>query len=342
MLLPVDRIDEIEGFSLNLGKKHYYFRGGETPFNDSCSASLASDKYCTNKVLELAGIPVPKAIVMHVSTFKKARLEEKIADLKFPLVVKPTINSSRGQDVLCNIQTIEQLKSYLQTSFSCYDYLTIEEFHGNLKSYRVLVFNRQVLGVIQRYPAYVIGDGKHTINELIELTTKQRKKLNDALGPIVVDEECQIRLKELGIALDYIPQQDEQVFLGYTSNASRGGSFESQGKQICKENSQLMIRVATLLNLNLVGIDVECTDINLPIETSQGVIIEANYRPSIKIHENPMSGIPTRVSKKILRSLIYRHPFSYLYVLYTNRRTVFYTRSIVLIIFFGLMYKLVV
>lgn len=342
MLLPAEEIEEIEGFAIKLGKRCYYFRGGETPFNDSCSANIVSNKYYTNKILQAAEIPVAKAIVLHSSEFENNELEERIADLNFPLVVKPTVNGFRGRDVLCNIQTIDQLKHYLSATFSSYEYLTIEEFHGNLQSYRVLVFNQRVIGVVRRYPAHVIGDGKHTIEQLVELTNAQRAQISDALGKIVIDEECHIKLNELHLTPDYIPQQNERVSLGYTANASRGGTFESIGQQICPENSRIMIRAARALNLNITGIDVECVDINVPIETSSGIIIELNNCPSIKIHEIPMSGSPNRVSKQIVRSLIYRHPLSYLHVLYTNKRTVHFIRSLLIVIFFGLICMLLV
>ncbi|WP_242604596.1 UDP-N-acetylmuramyl peptide synthase [Legionella fairfieldensis] len=342
LLLPAIISDEMQLLELKLGKKHYFFRGTETPFNNSCSANLVADKYCTNKILARAGIPVAKAVLLHASDLENGQFEKKIAPLKFPLVAKPAIGSSRGDAVLCNIETIERLKNYLIHHFSYYEFIVIEEFHSNLKSYRVLVHNRQIIGVILRYPAHVMGDGKHNIEELIERTNQERTRINDALGPIVIDEECRVALNESGMDLNYIPRREERIRLGYTSNATRGGSFEALGNRICKENKRLLIRITELMNLNFAGIDVECEDINLPLKTSKGIIIEVNNRPSIKIHENPMQGKPNPVSKKIIRSLIYRHPLAYLHVLYTNRKTFFYVRSLILITILGLMYQFLI
>jgi len=330
--LPVRPVQELNGFELILGKRYYLFRGGETPFNNSSSAGIASDKYCTNKLLERAGVPVPKAISLHVSEFEEGKLEEKLRDLTFPLVIKPLIDGAKGLDVLCNIQTIEHLNKLLHRYFLSYEFLIIEEFHGNLKSYRVLVFNKRVIGVVLRFPASVIGDGRHTINELVELTNRERQ-LNSALGPIKIDDECHIKLKELGIDADYIPPPGVRIVLCYTSNATRGGLYKSLGNKLCRKNRKLMIRVASLLNLNFTGIDVECSDINIPIESSGGVIIEVNHRPSIRIHEFPISGRPNYVTRKIARSFIYRHPFSYLYALYSKQPSAFYVRSFILFCF---------
>lgn len=339
--LPVKAIDEINGFILRLGKKNYFFRGRETPFNNLSSAKVALNKYCTNKLLQMAGIPVPMATALHRSEYENGLLDVVMADLKFPVVVKPTLGGL-GKDVLCNVQALEQLRTFLDAMFPVYEYLSIEEFHGGLKSYRVLVFNKRIIGVIYREPAYVLGNGQHSIRELIDLTNADRAKLNDILAPIVIDEECHFRLAEHGITLDYIPREREKIRLGYTSNASRGGSFTAlKNNRICKENRKLMVRIAELLNLDLAGIDVECEDISVPLELSSGVILEVNHCPSIRIHENPPIGEPNPVSKKIIRKLIFRHPFSYLAVLYRHERTYVYVRSFILLSFLAILYKII-
>ena len=65
--------------------------------------------------------------------------------------------------------------------------MIIEEFHGRLQSYRVLVFNRQVIGVVLCHPARVIGDGQHNIQELIELTNIKRKEIDENLGSMLMN-----------------------------------------------------------------------------------------------------------------------------------------------------------
>lgn len=338
LFLSVKPITEIDGFILKLGKNNYHFCKNETPFNNSCSANIAVDKYCTSKLLEKAGIPVPKAISLNRTEFQQNLHKDKIAQLNFPLVIKP-IDGSLGIDVLCNIQTLNELEIHLTKYFSSYPCLLIEEFHGKLNSYRVLVFNKRIIGIVQRYPATVTGDRVHTIKELIKLENLNRKKINEALGDITIDDETRIKLQELSITENYIPAFGEQVVLCYTSNATRGGSYATLNKKMCRQNRKLLLDVAEVLNLQLVGIDVECSDIiNSPIEQSNGVILEVNHKPSIRIHEFPMKGTPQRVTKKIMRSFIMHHPLAYLYSIYHNQHTAFYVRSFILITIMGLFY----
>ena len=205
----------------------------------------------------------------------------------------------------------------------------------------MLVLNYKVIGVVVRYPSQVVGDGQHNLQELIDLTNIKRLEISDTLGDICVDTECHIRLAELGIDLNYIPKSGEQVVLHYTSNATRGGTYISLGKKICKENKRFFVRAAKALSLSLVGFDVQCTDINVPIEQSAGVIIEANHAPSVRIHERAMEGIHVPVCKKVIRRLIYRHPFAYLYTMYQTTHLAVYLRSGIALIIFYLFYKLV-
>ncbi|MDP1602266.1 MAG: UDP-N-acetylmuramyl peptide synthase [Legionella sp.] len=330
LFMPIELEPDVAGFVVNLGKKRYFFYGFGTPLNNGTSAQISRNKFFTNKVLEKAGLPVPKAAYIHISEFEEGRLEEKIAKLSFPLVAKPLDEGKFGRDVLCNIQNLAQLNQYLSVNLPKSNFVIVEEFHGNLNSYRVLVFNYRIIGVIHRYPAHVDGDDKHTIEELVDLTNKKRLESSDTLGPILIDDECHIRLNELGIDVNYIPGKGERVTLCYTSNASRGGTYASLSKKIHKENRKLLLRAARVLNLKLVGFDVQCQDINVPILSSNGVIIESNDSPSVRIHEQPLNGKSIAVTRVMVRSLIYRHPVAYLVSLYNNHRTAFCTRSALL------------
>lgn len=329
--LPVSLESAVDGFSLTLGKKRYFFYGMATPLNNAISVQISRNKYFTNKILEKAGFPVPKAIWVHGSELNDNKWIEKIAGLTFPLVAKPLDEGKFGHDVLCNIQTVAQLETYLKTHAPRHPFILIEEFHANLKAYRVLVFNGRVIGVIQRTPAQIIGDGAHTVQELIDISNQERMKQSDTLGPIRIDDECHIRLSELAIDEYYIPKANECITLCYTCNASRGGTYASLGKKIAKENRMMLVKAARALNLKLVGFDVQCADIMQPIEGSAGVIIESNDSPSVRIHEHALEGMSVAVTRHMIRSFIYRHPLAYLKQLYHHQLTSSYVRSLLLI-----------
>lgn len=329
--LPARLLPDIEGFVIALGRRQYYFRGACTPFNSHVSGAIANNKYCTSLMLQRAGFPVPKSVVINAYDMATRSLDDCLGDLTFPLVAKPTIDTSKGQDVLCNITTIEQLRNYVVTHLKKHEFITIETFHGGLNSYRVLVFKNKVLGVVWRFAAAVTGDGIHTISELIEITNQKRAAANDILKPIVMDEECHICLDAQGLNLGYIPKPDEAISLGYTTNTTRGGTVMSLDTRLCKSNEKYFVKAAKVLGIELAGFDVLCDDIFKPVEQLKGVILEVNPTPSIRIHEEFATGKAVNVTKRIVRRLIYRHPVSYLMTILNKKTVQLYSRMILLI-----------
>ena len=324
--LPVKQIESIFTFEVILGKHGYFFFNSATPFNKQSSYIVADNKYCMNKLLDEAGLPVPKATAYSKNEFNKTKIEDIPLNLCFPLVVKPSKGTALGNDVLCNIQTHAELRFYMRLYYQRHSLLSIEEFHGGLNSYRVLVFYNKVIAVLQRFPAAITGNGVNTVRELIELTNLERTKRS--LELIKLDDfEIMIRLKELKITLDTVIPNKKTITIIYTCNRTRGGTTLSLGKQIHPENANLFRRAARTLNMDFVGFDVECEDILKPISETKGVIIEANPCPDIGIHEKPMSGPSVPVSKIMMRRLIYKHPLAFLAGLYRNESSGFYIKA---------------
>ncbi|OGT47382.1 MAG: hypothetical protein A3F17_03785 [Gammaproteobacteria bacterium RIFCSPHIGHO2_12_FULL_41_15] len=303
----------IDGFSISLAGNRYYFRGGEGGcFNFSGSISVARNKFCVNRLLEKAGIPVPNAIGITKKQFEENDLG--LGAIKFPVVAKPTIDSMIGTDVFCNIKDEITLRSYLKKMFVKYPTMSVEEFQPDLRSYRVLVFYGKVIGVLERISAHVIGDGVHTLNELITITNQKRLAIADkvSVGPIELAEEQYERMADLGITLNDIPEKGKYIRLCHKCNSSVGGTIRSADNQICQTNVELVVKAAKILSLNLVGFDVLCEDIRKPIGPTRGFIIEANYNPDVSIHENTMYGEKNRVTLTILRRFIWQHPMAFL------------------------------
>lgn len=251
------------------------------------------------------------------------------------------IDSSLGRNVLCGIENFDQLKKNLLDLYKTEEWALIEEFHQGLNSYRILVFNKKVLGIVQRFSARVTGDGIHTVEQLIYNENLKRKKISDTYGDIIVDEECLLCLKQQKHHLTDIPAKGEVILLAYTCNATRGGTYVSYGpNQICKENKTLAINVAKMLSARLVGIDVECEDIHRSILKTSGVIIETNMNPSMRIHDLPLEGPNIHATRQILKFLIKKHPLQYLIALYKHPIGGFYVRASLLVLITTMMIRL--
>ena len=333
-LHPELLLDEIFGFRITLGSNNYYFRMASLPFTPSSSAFLSGNKYCVNQILAKAGLPVPKAIALCKKDFRKKLVKEIVDEIKFPMVVKPTCRTALGKDVLCNVNTEEELINHME---KCYKKkhvtMTVEAFHSGLKSYRVHVFFGKVIGIVERTPSHVIGDGISTISDLIDQQNIIRKKIRHKVSLGLMnksDPEYKIRLKDIGLTLGSVPAKDQYIQLCYNCNSTRGGTMRSLGKNhIHASNAKLVSKASKLLNLNSVGFDVLCKDILAPYQDNQFVIIEANENADVTIHENAMEGVHNPITKTIMKHLIKKHPFYYLKGLYQHapQRVKFYLRS---------------
>ncbi|CEG55861.1 hypothetical protein [Legionella fallonii] len=327
--LPCTYIPELGYLRVELGRKHYYFVYSISPMNQGASVYLSKHKYALNKLLQRAGFPVPKATAFNKERWSQKPLDQLVKHLNFPLVAKPMMNTVRGKDVLCNIQDLEMLSTYLSTFFDKYKYVQIEEFHTNLKEYRVLILKNRVIGVLERTAAHLVGDGIHNVEELIEIRNAERIRLSKELtiSPLKFDIEHQNCLKEQGLSLQSIIPEGHKIRLGYTVNTGRDGDIFSLGKKIHPTNAKHLCQAAQVIGLNYVGFDVLCENINVPFRPNRWIIIEANYCADTTLHEIPNQGIRAVVTKKILKQLIYRHPLSYFYHLCLRSRLSIYFKS---------------
>lgn len=313
--LPCTYNEEAGVFHITLAKKRYYFMHGVSPLNLGGSFYIANHKYRLNKLLQRAGFPVAKCTAFSKKRWLSQPLNQLINDLTYPLVAKPMIDTARGIDVLCNIKDEQALSHYLNLYFDKKKYVQIEEFHTQLNEYRVLILNNRVIGVLARTPAYVIGDGIHTVEELIQIRNVERIRLRSTLtiSPLTIDLECHNCLEEQNLNLNSVVAAGEKIRLSYAVNTGRGGDIYSMGTTIHPMNAKLLCKATQAIGLNLVGYDVLCEDITQSFEHKKWIIIEANPYPDNTLHELANHGAPQRVVHKILKQLIYRHPLSYLY-----------------------------
>lgn len=332
--MPVVLNKHVDGFNVQLGKRNYYFFSTMTPFNNAANLYLVNSKYATNSILKEANIPVPEGKFLLASKFNYETLVELTSTLKFPTVVKPNSWTHSGLDVICGIPNIHVLFNKCEMLFKDYDELIIEEYHGNLHDYRILVFRNKILDVVARFPAKVIGNGEDTIDELVKQENTLRLEKSNILLPIEFDFEADMNLLNQGLTKESVPEIGKEITLGYTCNASRGGTVKAIPKEICKENEELFLKFARVLDLEFVGIDVCCKSLMEPITSTGGVFIEANVVPSVRIHEDGLGGEKKGVTLELMKTLVYRHPFSYLYSLVTRNKN-YYSLVIHLIILTG-------
>jgi cyanophycin synthetase len=164
----------------------------------------------------------------------------------------------------------------------------------------------QVVAVAERVPAHVVGDGKHTVAQLIEQTNADPRRgvgHEKILTRITVDEQTMEVLERQGIGLDDVPEADRFVQLKLTGNMSTGGTSIDRTDDIHPDNSEIARQAAMVVGLDVAGIDFVAEDIARSVRTAGGAIVEVNAGPGFRMHTHPTEGHPRHVGRAVVDML---------------------------------------
>jgi len=267
------------------------------------AVELACDKEGTKTMLGDAGIPVPRGTTIQYFD----ELENAIKDVGgYPIVIKP-LDGNHGRGITINVRHWDEaIAAYdLATEESKSRSIIIERFYEG-SDHRVLVIDGKLVAVAERVPAHVIGDGKSTISELIEITNQDPNRgdgHDNILTKIVVNKTAIDVLARQDFNLDSVLPENQIAYLRATANLSTGGIAIDRTDDIHPENVWLMERVAKVIGLDIAGIDVVTSDISKPLRETDGVIVEVNAAPGFRMHVAPSQGLPRNVAAPVLEML---------------------------------------
>jgi cyanophycin synthetase len=260
---------------------------------------LAGDKEGTKTALREAGIPVPKGDVIYFED----ELDEAIQDVGgFPIVLKP-LDGNHGRGITLNITSHREAERAFDFARdeSKSGSVIVERFYQG-KDYRVLVVGGQVVAVAERVPAHVVGDGRLTIEELVEKTNRDPRRGNghdNVLTRIKIDKQAEDVLAGQGYTLSSIPDEGEVCYLRATANLSTGGIAIDRTDDIHPETRWICERAARIIGLDIAGLDITSPDITRPLREVDGVIVEVNAAPGLRMHLQPSVGQPRNVAAAI-------------------------------------------
>lgn len=272
----------------------------ETSHTSAIAVDLCQEKPLTNHMLRQVGVPVPAGGVVTSADEAWALAQE----VGLPVVVKPADgNQGKGVSVNLNSET-EVRQAYAITSEFSREALVERFLQGH--DYRLLVVNGQLVAAARRDPAQVVGDGEHTIAELIGLLNqdpRRRPGHGSTLTRVEINEAVHLTLNQQGVALNDVPARGQPVRLRNNSNLSTGGTAIDVTDEVHPRNVQVAELAAQILALDVAGIDVVCRDISRPLGEQGGGIVEVNAAPGLRMHLHPAAGQPRDVGKPIVEML---------------------------------------
>jgi cyanophycin synthetase len=295
--IPVKEIANSGMMRLGYGKYQKYISATLYEGTNSLAVDIACDKSLTKALLEEVFIPVPRGDVCY---FKEEAI--RLADnIGYPVVVKPKFGN-KGKFVFLDIQNEEDLTSAFQ-QVKTYDEEVIVEEYINGKDYRLLVVGGRLVAASERIPAYITGDGIHSVMELVEIKNLDEFRGEGHEKPLtkIKIDECVIKtLTKQKLKLDSVVEKDRIVWLRENANLSTGGIAIDCTEKVHPENQRIAEIAAKTIGLDIAGIDMITPDISRTITSTHGAIVEVNAAPGIRMHLYPASGKKRNVASPII------------------------------------------
>ena len=290
--IPVRRLTSGSLVQLGWGSKARRIQAAELDTTSAVAESIAQDKDLTKRLLHAAGVPVP--LGRPVADVEDAwKVAEEVG---LPVVVKPQ-DGNQGKGVTVNITTRAQLEAAYATSQKYSDEVMVERFLPG-HDFRLLVVGHQLVAAARREPPQVLGDGVHTISQLVDIVNQDPRRGSGhgtALTKIRLDDIAIARIAAEGLAPDSVPAQGQRVVLRNNANLSTGGSATDVTDDVHPEVAARSIEAAQTIGLHICGVDVICESILRPLEEQNGGIVEVNAAPGLRMHLAPSFGRPRNV-----------------------------------------------
>ncbi|WKZ31426.1 MAG: hypothetical protein QY318_01485 [Candidatus Dojkabacteria bacterium] len=259
--------------------------------------NIQRDKWVTNTYADRLKLPVAKWDLLR----SEEEVERLFEEYEKPVVIKPT-GLVGGNGVTTNINTLEQAKKAYNYAYDIVHEKNRSAWQQKImiqqqvagEDYRLLVVGGILEIATKRIPAFVTGDGKSTLEQLIEETNRdpRRDMRNPAhiLKPIAFDEKLDEYLAEQNLSLDHIPGEGEKIFVRKVASMSQGGITEDFTDKVHPQIKYLAESMASSIHAHVVGIDVICKDISKPLTADNGSFIEMNTMPEAYLNTFPVIG----------------------------------------------------
>ncbi|PIG00588.1 cyanophycin synthetase [Comamonas sp. 26] len=298
--IPYRRLTTGSLVQLGWGSKARRFQAAELDSTSAVAESIAQDKDLTKRLLHAAGVPVPMG--RPVTDVEDAWVVAQ--EVGLPVVVKPQ-DGNQGKGVVVNITTREGLEAAYKVASEFGDEILVERFLPG-HDFRMLVVGGQLVAAARREPPQVLGDGTHTIRELVEIVNQDPRRGSGhgtALTKIRLDDIAIARIASEGLTPESVPAQGQRVVLRNNANLSTGGSATDVTDDVHPEIAARAIEAAQTIGLHICGVDVVCETMLKPLEEQSGGIVEVNAAPGLRMHLAPSFGRPRNVGVPMVDEL---------------------------------------
>ena len=298
--IPWIRLNEQSLIQFGHGRFQQRIQATITTRTPHIAVELASDKEETNRLLANLGLPVPRQRLVQREDDAVLAAER----IGYPVVVKP-YNANHGRGISIHLTSEEQVRGAFELAREHSRSVIVESFITG-EDHRMLVINGELVAVSKRVPGHVVGDGVHTIEELVEEVNRDPRRgigHEKVLTRLVFDQQADTLLEALGYTRETVPAAGERVFLRLTGNLSTGGTATDLTDVVHPDNAGMAVRAVKAIGLDVGGVDFLTSDITESYKDVGGAICEVNAAPGFRMHMAPSEGRARDVAGPVMDML---------------------------------------
>ena len=296
-LIPTLRLSEGNLVQFGYGRAQRRIWTAETDRTSAVAESIAHDKELTRQLLTSVGVSVPEGRFVSNAEDAWAAAQE----IGLPVVVKPQSgNKGRGVSIqLEDRESVAQAFAIAEKEFIASRVVVERCIPG--RQHRVLVVGDKAVAATGGQPLTLLGDGLHTIEQLVAIGNQDPLRGEDAaqpLTPFVLDAIALDMLRRQGLTPSAVPDAGRSVVLHHN-----GDLTIDETDILHPEIAAQCVLAARAVGLDVAGIDLIAEDISRPLEQQGGAVIEVNSSPALIMHLKPQVGSPRPVGEAIVAQM---------------------------------------
>jgi cyanophycin synthetase len=298
--IPWFRLNEYSLIQLGWGCNQQRIQATITGRTSHIAVEIASDKEETNTILGNLGLPVPQQRLVQ----SPERAVAAASRIGYPVVVKP-YNANHGRGISIGLTTADEVRAAFPLAQEHSRSVLVESFVEGF-DHRMLVVAGELVAVARREPGHVVGDGTHTVAQLVELVNRDPRRgigHEKVLTRIELDAQALQLLAKRGMTAESVPGDGETIHLRLTANLSTGGTAIDVTDVVHPDNAEMAVRAVQAVGLDVGGVDFLTKDITQSYKDIGGGIAEVNAAPGFRMHMAPSEGRPRDVAGKVIEML---------------------------------------
>jgi cyanophycin synthetase len=300
--IPWIRLNENSLVQFGHGKYQQRIQATITSQTKHIAVEISCDKEDTHNLLNDLGLPVPQQRIVY-SASEAVQAAHKIG---FPVVVKP-LDANHGRGVSINLTKDADVEAgFVEAKLHSKSAAILVESFVTGFDHRMLVVNNKLVAVAKRVPGHIVGDGKHSIAELVDIVNLDPRRgigHQKVLTMLEIDNQAKRLIEDGGHTVDTILPADEVFYLRSTANLSTGGTAIDMTDVVHPDNRDMAERAIMAVGLDVGGVDFLIDNIAQSYKEIGGAIVEVNAAPGFRMHVAPSEGKPRDVAGNVIDML---------------------------------------